>query len=72
MNRLAGLLRADDARAEDALADLQAAMGTMSPGHELAAIRGAVADIEYQSALELLEALAVSTGIQLGVSFVQE
>jgi len=72
MNRLAGLLRADDARAEDAVAELQAAMGATSAGHELAAIRGAVADIEYRSALALLEALAVSTGIQLGVSFVQE
>jgi two-component system sensor histidine kinase/response regulator len=72
MSRLAGLLRADDARAEEALADLQAAMGKTFPGSELAALRSAVADIEYRTALKQLEALAVSAGIQLGVSFDHE
>jgi PAS domain S-box-containing protein len=72
MNKLADLLRGDDARAEEALADLQAAMGTTLRDSELAAIRSAVAEIEYRTALKQLEALAVSAGIQLGVSFDQE
>ncbi|WP_322044217.1 response regulator [Paraburkholderia sp. J67] len=72
MNRLAALLRADDARSEEALADLQAAMGTTFPGSEFASLRSAVADIEYGAALKQLEALAVSAGIQLGVSLDQE
>jgi PAS domain S-box-containing protein len=72
MNRLADLLRADDARALEAVADLQAAIGTTSTGNELAALRSAVADIEYGSALNQLEALAISMGIQLGASFDQE
>jgi signal transduction histidine kinase/DNA-binding response OmpR family regulator/HPt (histidine-containing phosphotransfer) domain-containing protein len=55
--RLAAYLRADDARAEDALGELQAAL----PGEEhaalLAALRKAVDEIEYGSALALLEKL---------------
>jgi len=72
MNRLAELLRADDARAEDALIDLQAVMKTTFPGSRLTALRSAVTEIEYTTALKLLEALAVSAGIQLGASFEQE
>jgi two-component system sensor histidine kinase/response regulator len=57
VRRLAGYLRADDARAEDALAELQAAL----PGDEhaalLAALRKAVDEIEYDSALALLDEL---------------
>ncbi|HTJ95533.1 MAG TPA: response regulator, partial [Pararobbsia sp.] len=72
MNTLADLLRADDARAEEAVAELQAAIGTTSRGSEITALRTAVADIEYRTALEQLDALAAATGIQLGASFDQE
>ncbi|WP_167053303.1 response regulator [Burkholderia sp. Ax-1719] len=72
MNRLAGLLRADDARAEEALADLEPAMGTIFPGSELETLRRSVADIEYGAALKQLEALAANAGIQLGVSLDHE
>ncbi|CAN7629081.1 response regulator [Caballeronia sp. LjRoot31] len=66
MNRLADLLRDDDARAEDVLIELQAAMGPGAAGEtQLAAVRTAVVDIEYRSALELLAALASSVGMQL-------
>lgn len=71
MNRLAGLLRADDARSEEALTDLQMALGMMF-GSDLASLRSAIADIEYGAALKQLEALAVSAGIQLGVPLDQE
>jgi two-component system sensor histidine kinase/response regulator len=67
MNRLADLLRGDDARAEDVLIELQAAMGPGAVGDtQLAAVRTAVVDIEYRSALESLTALASSVGMQLG------
>jgi two-component system sensor histidine kinase/response regulator len=66
MNQLADLLRGDDARAEDVLIELQAAMGSVGAGDtQLAAVRTAVVDIEYRSALELLAALASSVGMQL-------
>jgi signal transduction histidine kinase/DNA-binding response OmpR family regulator/HPt (histidine-containing phosphotransfer) domain-containing protein len=60
--QLEGFLRSDDARAEDALADLQAALQGMpdAPRHApaLAALCQAVDDIEYDLALVRLAALA--------------
>jgi len=47
-------------------------MGSTSNDGRLAAIRSAVAEIEYRQALEQLAELASSLGIQLGVSFDQE
>jgi signal transduction histidine kinase/DNA-binding response OmpR family regulator/HPt (histidine-containing phosphotransfer) domain-containing protein len=57
VRRLAGYLRADDARAEDALAELQAALPAGSHDGLMAALRKAVHDIEYASALALLAQL---------------
>ncbi|WP_150599135.1 PAS domain-containing hybrid sensor histidine kinase/response regulator [Pandoraea fibrosis] len=72
VKRLAGLLRADDARALDALSDLKAAKGNVWSDDALAEIAGAVIDVEYASALAQLEALAVAAGIQWGVSVEQD
>jgi len=72
IKQLADLLREDNARAEDILTELQTAMGSTSNDGRLAAIRSAVAEIEYRQALEQLAELASSLGIQLGVSFDQE
>jgi hypothetical protein len=57
MQRLAGYLRADDARADDALAELQAALPPGLHTGLMTALRKAVDDIEYASALALLAEL---------------
>jgi signal transduction histidine kinase/CheY-like chemotaxis protein len=57
MQRLAGYLRADDARADDALAELQAALPPGAHAGLMTALRKAVDDIEYASALALLAEL---------------
>jgi len=72
IKQLADLLREDNARAEDLVMELQAAMGHTSHDDRLAAIRRAVADIEYRQALAQLAELASALGIPLGVSFDQE
>jgi CheY-like chemotaxis protein len=57
MATLAAWLRADDARAEDAVAGLQAALPDGAHAGLIAALRQAVDDIEYGRALVLLEEL---------------
>jgi signal transduction histidine kinase/DNA-binding response OmpR family regulator/HPt (histidine-containing phosphotransfer) domain-containing protein len=57
LERLRDFLRADDARAEDALADLQAALAGSAYEAHAAAIRTTVDDIEYDAALVQLGAL---------------
>jgi signal transduction histidine kinase/DNA-binding response OmpR family regulator/HPt (histidine-containing phosphotransfer) domain-containing protein len=54
VQRLAAYLRADDARADDVLAELQAALPQREHAALLAALRKAVDEIEYGRALELL------------------
>lgn len=66
MTRLAELLRADDASAQEALADLKAAMGATISAELFAGIGNSMLDVEYGAALKQLEALAISTGIRLG------
>nr|WP_315249138.1 ATP-binding protein [uncultured Duganella sp.] len=56
--RLEAYLRADDARAEDVLAELRALPTVLRHAELLAAIRQAVDDIEYQAALAPLGMLA--------------
>jgi len=56
--RLDGWLRADDARAEDALDELDALLAGDHAG-ELAQLRSAVRDVEYGAALEVLSHLGV-------------
>jgi len=62
--RLRAFLQADDARAEDALAELQAALAGTPHAPRLAAVRAAVDEIEYGTALAHLavleEALALA------------
>jgi HPt (histidine-containing phosphotransfer) domain-containing protein len=55
--RLRGFLETDDARAEDALAELQAALADPRHAASLAAIRTAVDEIEYERALVHLDEL---------------
>ncbi|WP_440967772.1 response regulator [Massilia sp. GER05] len=55
--RLRGFLETDDARAEDALAEVQAALADPRHAAPLAAIRAAVDEIEYERALVHLELL---------------
>jgi two-component system sensor histidine kinase/response regulator len=57
VQRLAAYLRADDARADDVLAELQAAVPDGRHAAALAALRKAVDEIEYGRALALLEEL---------------
>jgi signal transduction histidine kinase/DNA-binding response OmpR family regulator/HPt (histidine-containing phosphotransfer) domain-containing protein len=57
MATLAAYLRADDARAEDAVAGLQTALPDGAHAGLIAALRQAVDDIEYGRALVLLEEL---------------
>jgi hypothetical protein len=57
MATLGAYLRADDARAEDAVAGLQAALPDGAHAALIAALRKAVDDIEYARALALLEEL---------------
>jgi len=63
--RLDGFLRHDDARAEDALAELEALLGDGEHAALLAEVRRAVADIEYGAALAPLARLAA--GLELGL-----
>ncbi|MGG7604780.1 response regulator [Massilia sp. BKSP1R2A-1] len=63
--RLDGFLRRDDARAEDALAELEALLGGGEHAPVLAEVRGAVADIEYQAALAPLERLAATLALDV-------
>ncbi|MRX06555.1 response regulator [Pseudoduganella sp. FT25W] len=56
--RLEACLRGDDARAEDVLRELAALPQVIRHTHHLAAIRRAVDDIEYHTALAPLDALA--------------
>jgi len=68
LRQLDALLRADDARAEDALLALQARLpaGAVPEAHRaLAAVRQAVDEIEYDAALVSLAALAQALGIEL-------
>ncbi len=55
--RLRGFLETDDARAEDALAEVQAALADPRHAAPLAAIRAAVDEIEYERALVHLDVL---------------
>ncbi|MFL6630836.1 MAG: response regulator [Massilia sp.] len=55
--RLRGFLETDDARAEDALAELQAALTDPRHAASLASIRAAVDEIEYERALVHLDIL---------------
>jgi len=64
VRRLAAYLRADDARAEDALAELQVALPHGAHGGLLAALRKAVDEIEYGAALALLRELEQLEGAQ--------
>jgi len=57
MARLRGFLETDDARAEDALAELQGVLADPRHAPELAAIRAAVDEIEYERALTHLDVL---------------
>jgi signal transduction histidine kinase/CheY-like chemotaxis protein len=58
IGRLEAYLRADDARADDALGELRALPAVARQAPALAAIQRAVDDIEYQDALAPLQALA--------------
>jgi signal transduction histidine kinase/DNA-binding response OmpR family regulator/HPt (histidine-containing phosphotransfer) domain-containing protein len=57
MARLRGFLETDDARAEDALAELQGVLADPCHAPALAAIRAAVDEIEYEHALTHLDVL---------------
>jgi len=57
MARLRGFLETDDARAEDALAELQGVLADPRHAPQLAAIRAAVDEIEYERALTHLDVL---------------
>lgn len=57
MARLRGFLETDDARAEDALAELQGVLTDSRHAFVLTAIRAAVDEIEYERALAHLDAL---------------
>ena len=58
IKQLEGYLRSDDARAEDALQELQSRLSASGHAITLAAIQHAVDDIEYPGALAPLAALA--------------
>jgi two-component system sensor histidine kinase/response regulator len=65
LTRLEGFLRADDARADDAMADLETALQAQ-PRHAalLPVLRQAIDDIEYAAALALLATLAQSLDME--------
>ncbi|OON62878.1 hypothetical protein B0920_05450 [Massilia sp. KIM] len=63
--RLDTYLRADDARAEDALAELAALLAGSAHEHALEPLRRAIAEIEYAAALAPLSALASQLEISL-------
>ena len=59
-HRLETLLRAEDARAEDALLELQTLLAGSRHAGSLAAVQRAVDEIEYHAALAPLSALALA------------
>jgi two-component system, sensor histidine kinase and response regulator len=63
--RLRGFLETDDARAEDALAELQGVLTQPRHAAQLAAIRAAVDEIEYERALVHLDVLERAVDTQL-------
>jgi HPt (histidine-containing phosphotransfer) domain-containing protein len=65
LRRLDAWLRADDARAEDALQELQALLGASGHRAQLDAIAGAIHELEYAAALPPLAALAAAMGTSL-------
>ena len=65
LQRLADLLGADDARAEDVLAELEALLAGGRHDAQLASIAHAVAEIEYHAAMAPLATLARSLGVAL-------
>jgi CheY-like chemotaxis protein/HPt (histidine-containing phosphotransfer) domain-containing protein len=62
--RLRGFLETDDARAEDALAELQGVLTDARHAAPLSAIRAAVDEIEYERALVHLDALERAVDMQ--------
>ena len=64
VRRLDACLRADDARAEDALAELEVLLAGSAHAAGLEPVRRAVGDIEYAAALAPLAALALHLGLQ--------
>ncbi|MEW7847476.1 ATP-binding protein [Massilia aurea] len=60
--RLCAYLQADDARAEDAFAQLDKLLAGMIDDEALAGVRDAIADIEYHAALAPLARLAAQLG----------
>jgi two-component system sensor histidine kinase/response regulator len=69
LQQLAGLLQADDARAEDVLADLESVLAGGTHEDSLAAIALAVDEIEYHAALTPL--LELSRALELPVTLTQ-
>ena len=65
VNRLETLLRAEDARAEDALQELQTLLAGSRHGGIMAAVQRAVDDIEYHAALAPLADLAQALDVDL-------
>ena len=65
LKQLEGYLRSDDARAEDALQELQSRLSASGHAITLAAIQHAVDDIEYPAALAPLAALAAALHMNL-------
>ncbi len=65
VRRLEALLLADDAQAEDALAELQAVLAEAGHDALLAQIRTAIDDVEYGAALVALAALARDLDIDM-------
>ena len=65
LRRLHALLRADDAQADDVLAELQAALAGSAQQGLLMRLRLAIDDIEYASALALLAQLARALDVAL-------
>jgi len=63
--RLRLLLEADDARAEDALGELEALLAGGAHGDILATLRRAVEDLEYEAALTPLAQLVA--GLELNM-----
>ncbi|KQV52101.1 hybrid sensor histidine kinase/response regulator [Massilia sp. Root335] len=63
--RLRGFLETDDARAEDALAELQGVLTDARHAAPLCAIRAAVDEIEYERALVHLDALERAVDTQM-------
>ena len=64
VRRLGALLGADDAKCDDVLLELQAALAGSAHGALLAELRLAVDDVEYRQALALLERLARALDLQ--------